>query len=165
MTREEAIKVLEEMSLWKYCEPEAEAAKFAISALREQCVRDATKTSGEAVTDSRQLETVTNCNGLNCIGIEAINRIESDTVKGVEIDQFNWISVEERLPETCKETRSFYHSVTVLASENGRIMIGYFTTSKDDGSFDFSGVDSHKKFYDFAKPSHWMPLPPMPKEE
>lgn len=36
MTREEAIKVLEEMSLWKYCEPEAEAAKFAIAALREQ---------------------------------------------------------------------------------------------------------------------------------
>ena len=75
-----------------------------------------------------------------------------------------WISVEERLPETCAETRSFYHSVTVLASENGRIMMGYFTTSKDDGSFDFSGVDSHKKFYDFAKPSHWMPLPDPPKE-
>jgi hypothetical protein len=36
MTREEAIKVLEEMSLWKYCDPEAEAAKFAIAALREQ---------------------------------------------------------------------------------------------------------------------------------
>ena len=34
MTREEAIKVPEEMSLWKYCEPEAEAAKFAIAALR-----------------------------------------------------------------------------------------------------------------------------------
>ena len=76
-----------------------------------------------------------------------------------------WISVEESLPETCAETRSFYHSVTVFASENGRIMMGYFTTSKDDGSFDFSGVDSHKKFYDFAKPSHWMPLPEPPKEE
>ena len=76
-----------------------------------------------------------------------------------------WISVEERLPETCKETRSFYHSVTVLASENGRIMIGYFTTSKDDGSFDFSGIDSQKHFYDFAKPSHWMHLPEPPKEE
>ena len=76
-----------------------------------------------------------------------------------------WISVKERLPETCKETRSFYHSVTVLASENGRIMIGYFTTSKDDGSFDFSGIDSQKHFYDFAKPSHWMPLPEPPKEE
>ena len=76
-----------------------------------------------------------------------------------------WISVEERLPETCAETRSFYHSVAVLASENGRIMMGYFTTSKDDGSFDFAGVDSHKKFYDFAKPSHWMPLPEPPKEE
>ena len=76
-----------------------------------------------------------------------------------------WISVEERLPETCAETRSFYHSVTVFASENGRIMMGYFTTSKDDGSFDFSGVDSHKKFYDFAKQSHWMPLPTRPKED
>ena len=76
-----------------------------------------------------------------------------------------WISVEERLPEKCAETRSFYHSVTVFASENGRIMMGYFTTSKDDGSFDFSGVDSHKKFYDFAKPSHWMSLPEAPKEE
>ena len=76
-----------------------------------------------------------------------------------------WISVEERLPETCAETRSFYHSVTVLASENGRIMMGYFTASKDDGSYDFTGVDSHKKFYDFAKPSHWMPLPEPPKEE
>lgn len=86
------------------------------------------------------------------------------------IDRFNvnpyrWISVEERLPETCAETRSFYHSVTVLASENGRIMMGYFTASKDDGSYDFTGVDSHKKFYDFAKPSHWMPLPEPPKEE
>lgn len=36
MTREEAIRVLEEMSLWKYCEPEAEAARVAIAALREQ---------------------------------------------------------------------------------------------------------------------------------
>ena len=88
---------------------------------------------------------------------EQISQIESNVPR--------WISVEERLPETCAETRSFYHSVTVLASENGRIMMGYFTASKDDGSYDFTGVDSHKKFYDFAKPSHWMPLPEPPKEE
>ena len=80
-------------------------------------------------------------------------------------DGQRWSSVEARLPETCKETRSFYHSVTVFASETGRIMIGYFTTSKDDGSFDFSGIDSQKHFYDFAKPSHWMPLPEPPAKE
>lgn len=70
-----------------------------------------------------------------------------------------WIPVEERLPETCEETRSFYHSVTVLALKKGRIMMGYFTTSKDDGSWCFSGFD------DWAKPTHWMPIPETPKEE
>lgn len=94
--------------------------------------------------------------------------ISSDYCRGWNdaVDEMpRWINVEDRLPETCKETRSFYHSVTVLASENGRIMIGYFTTSKDDGSFDFSGIDSQNHFYDFAKPSHWMPLPEPPAKE
>lgn len=88
----------------------------------------------------------------------------SGTIKHLREAVPSWISVQERLPETLEETRSFYHSVTVLASEKGRLMMGYFTTSKDDGSWCFSCVDSHKIFDDWATPTHWMPLPEPPKE-
>lgn len=96
VTHEEAIRIIEkEIHIDVRCCTHEDACRFedalrmAISALREQCVRDAAKTSGEAVTDSHQLETVTICHGLNCLESDAINRAESDTVKGVEIDQFN----------------------------------------------------------------------------
>ena len=51
----------------------------------------------QLTTNCHQLEPVTNRNGLN--------GIESDTVKGVEIDQVKWISVEDRLPEVEKEVQ------------------------------------------------------------
>lgn len=92
MTREEAIWAMQFYKEKLYngiFNQHIEAFDVAISALREQCVRDAAKTSGEAVTDSHQLETVTICHGLNCLESDAINRAESDTVKVVEIDQFN----------------------------------------------------------------------------
>ena len=127
----------------------------------------------DLISRAKTIETLkktycTGCDSYNGVRCRACWVDDAETVidsaPSVEAEP-KWISVKERLPETCAETRSFYHSVTVLASENGRIMMGYFTTSKDDGSFDFSGVDSHKKFYDFAKPSHWMPLPKPPEEE
>ena len=73
--------------------------------------------------------------------------------------QAKWISVEDRLPETCRESRSFYHSVSVLAFEKGRIMLGYFDTCKDDGAWCFVGTDTEEYYDDCAKPTHWMPLP------
>ena len=182
MTREEAIQLIgekiAEIQSFINCaaDPEkcyqhsikfCEALDMAISALREQCVRDAAKTSGEAVTDSHQLETVTNRNGLNCIGIEAINRIESDTVKGVEIDQFNagqhgsntsnalggWISIKDRRPE--------YKTRVLFVDVRGLVFLAIDSVDWDDGRVSFLEPASGL----WVQGSHWMPLPEPPKEE
>lgn len=58
-----------------------------------------------------------------------------------------WISVTERLPETWKRV--------LVLHENGFVEIEYLR--KDNGEFLYE--------YIFGKVTHWMPLPPAPKEE
>lgn len=58
-----------------------------------------------------------------------------------------WISVNERLPETCAD---------VLVFANGQIDVGYRSPS---------GLFWHVYGNDGARVTHWMPLPKAPKED
>lgn len=58
-----------------------------------------------------------------------------------------WISVNERLPETCAD---------VLVFANGLVDVGYRSPS---------GLFWHCYANDEARVTHWMPLPKAPKED
>lgn len=102
-------------------------------------------------------------------GICEANRIESDTVKGVEIYQFNadqhvsntgnalkdWISVEDRLPPGMADVLvvAFWH-------ERWQTMIGWCRKAEEE----WRVYTSHGE----VRPggvTHWMPLPEFPKED
>ena len=74
------------------------------------------------------------------------NRFQYETgfVKGFEAAQPKWISVEERLPED---------GVDVLVWRDGCFAIAHIITA-DDWTYTGIGGD----------PTHWMPLPQLPKE-
>lgn len=77
--------------------------------------------------------------------------------RGKRIDDGEWISVKERLPE-CKESVLMYF-------DTGNMAVGYWFEKDEDLSF-WSAWTDDGWFADCdCEPLYWMPLPEPPKEE
>lgn len=118
MTREEAIRILDpETTIEALAEIEYYAG-FSGPTAKVQAVDAACVI---AVSDMRAMqELVTNRSQLNYLESDAINRVKSDTVKGVEIDQF------KNEPLTLDDLRRVWGEVEDLSDS---IAKGYCTVS------------------------------------
>lgn len=65
-----------------------------------------------------------------------------------------WVSIEDALPEVGKDVLMFY-------SETGQQIVG---GRYEDGDW-YSNTDGEWYTDCIAEPTHWMPLPALPKEE
>ena len=82
------------------------------------------------------------------------NRIESDAVKGVEIDHFNWISFDERFPDDTMLEKAIIVCIKNRWNEQRVDTVRWHGNEQRLSNPWFWG-----------DVTHWMPLPTPPKEE
>lgn len=77
-----------------------------------------------------------------------------------------WISVKDRLPEAVEQNSGEYHlnDDILIYLENGKAIIGNYYSDQLMGTMEF--VISSADFFDdlHEEVTHWMPLPPPPKD-
>lgn len=87
--------------------------------------------------------------------IEAMN-VAISALKEREERAMNWISVKERLPE--EETD------VLLCFEDGTMIVGFYLVLFDETIWNaIKDIEWYSECE--ATPTHWMPLPELPKEE
>lgn len=89
-----------------------------------------------------------------CIFRPTSNRIESDTVKGVEIDQFNWISFDERFPDD-----TMLEKAIIVCIKNR------WNEQRVDTVHWHGNEQRLSNPWFWGDVTHWMPLPTPPTEE
>lgn len=100
----------------------------------------------------------------------------ADRIEGLERKQSEWISVEDRLPDTDNENSHTFDVLVYIPKREGCRQHGIYLgklryTKASDGSDNFWGIPTEASewtvwawsYFEHPVVTHWMPLPEAPK--
>lgn len=101
--------------------------------------------------EAQNMRGILRVNQIDC----PLTREEIETI--ISLLKGGWISVKERLPDSCRNVLCYYEHDGVFEARRHDMSVTYFVTTENDH-------DGEGDYFASATVTHWRELPPKPTE-